>query len=84
VIIKSLLGKWIKTLPGIFIISNLPIIIALILLASTPVYILQNETEIANQNAGYAFYFLIVGVLWKVIQYVIKIYPRKDNIPTKR
>ena len=78
---NTLLGKWIKSLPANFIISNLPIIIALILLASTPVYILQSENEIANQNAGYAFYFLIVGILWKVIQYILKNYSHKDNKP---
>ena len=60
-----------------FALSNLPIIIALILLASAPIFLLQNENEIANINAGYAFYFLIVGILWKIIQSVIKRYSHK-------
>ena len=70
--------KRIKLLPGNFIISNLPVIIALLLLASSPIYILQNEIEIANQNAGYAFYFLIAGILWKIIKHLMyKLSPKK-------
>jgi hypothetical protein len=61
----------------------MPIIIALVLLASTPFLLLQNENEIANQIAGYAYYFLIAGILWKVIQLLTNRHPRKDNIPTK-
>jgi hypothetical protein len=64
-------------------LSDLPIIIALVLLVSTPFLLLQNENEIANQIAGYAYYFLIAGILWKIIQYLINRYPHKDNIPTK-
>jgi hypothetical protein len=51
-------------------LSNLPVIIALIMLGSTPLLILLNEQEIANQTAASAYYLLIVGVIWKVIQYL--------------
>jgi hypothetical protein len=73
-----------KQLFSNFIFSNLPVIIALILLTSAPFLILQNEEEIANQNAGYAFYFLIVGILWKIIQYLMNKHPHKDNISIKK
>jgi Ca2+/Na+ antiporter len=75
---------FIKLLRSNFVLSNLPIIIALILLASAPIFLLQNENEIANLNAGYAFYLLIVGILWKIIQYMMDKHPRKNNITSKK
>ena len=51
-------------------LSNLPVIIALIMLGSTPLLILLNEQEIANQAAASAYYLLIVGVIWKVLLYL--------------
>lgn len=51
-------------------LSNLPVIIALIMLGSTPLLILLNEQEIANQTASSAYYLLIVGIIWKILQYV--------------
>ena len=53
-----------------FALSNLPIIIAIILLVSTPFLILQKEEQIANQIASYAYYLLIAGVIWKLVQYL--------------
>jgi hypothetical protein len=73
----------IRLLCSNFVSSNLPVIIALVMLASTPFFILQKVNEIANQIAGYAFYFLIAGILWKAIQYLINRYPSKDNVPSK-
>ena len=52
-------------------LSSIPVIIALIMLGSAPLFLLQDELAIANQFAGYAYYFLIIGVLWKIIQYLI-------------
>ena len=51
------------------ILSNLPVNIPLIKLACVPFFLLQNQEGIANQNAKYAFYLLINGVLRKIIQY---------------
>jgi hypothetical protein len=62
--------KFMKFLPGNFILSNLPIIIALIILTSAPFLLLLHEEDTANQNASYAYYLLIVGVIWKLIQYL--------------
>ena len=67
-----------------WILSNLPVIIALIMICCAPFLLLQNEQEIANQIAGYAYYLLVVGILWKIIQFVLKLYPHKDNISTKQ
>ena len=39
------------------------------MLSTAPILILQYEFYIANQVAALAFYFLIIGVIWKVIQY---------------
>jgi len=55
-----------------YIIWNLPVIIALIMLCWACLYILQNELETANQVAGYAYYLLIIGLVWKTIQFFIK------------
>ena len=60
-------------------LPNLPVIVALILLSSTPLFLLINEPDTANQNAKYAFYFLIAGVIWKNIQ-LLTIKQHKDNI----
>jgi hypothetical protein len=57
----------IRLLRSNFVLSNLPVIIALNLLASAPFFLLQNQEDIANQNANYPFYLLIIGVLWKII-----------------
>jgi hypothetical protein len=40
------------------------------MLGSTPLLILLNEQEIANQTASSAYYLLIVGIIWKILQYV--------------
>jgi Ca2+/Na+ antiporter len=74
--------EWIKLLGNNFVLLNLPIIIALILLASVPFFILQEQIEIANQIASYAYYLLIVGVIWKFIQYLSD--KRKTVNNTKR
>lgn len=72
----------VKLLTGSFIMPNFPTIIALILLASTPVFLLHNNYEIANKSAGYAFYLLIASIIWKGIQYSIKLFIPKDKIPS--
>jgi len=77
---NSLMQKWFNN----FDLSNLPILIAIALLAFAPVPILQDKQDIANQIAGYAYYFLIVGILWKIIQYFMKRPRYKDEIPKKR
>jgi len=53
------------------------------MLGTTPFLLLQDEQEIANQIAGYAFYFLIFGIFWKLIQYFMKS-RHEDEIPKKR
>jgi hypothetical protein len=55
---------------GYHFFYNLPIIIALIMLGISPLMIILNENENANQIAGYAFYLIIVGVVCKIIQYL--------------
>jgi hypothetical protein len=62
--------KFMKFLLSNFILSNLPIIIAPIILTSAPFLLLLHEEDIANQNASYAYYLLIVGVIWKLIQFL--------------
>jgi len=69
---------------GSYIIPNLPVIIALIVLSSAPLFLLLNEQDAANQNAEYAFYFLIAGVIWKIIQYLTINHRHNDNISTKK
>jgi cytosine/uracil/thiamine/allantoin permease len=64
--------KFIKALVRNIALSDLPIIVALILLASSPFLILQNENELANQLASYSFYLLIAGIIWKSIEYLIR------------
>ena len=75
--------KFIKLLSN-FVLSNLPIIIALFMLTSAPFLLLLHEEDIANQNASYAFYFLIAGVLWKIIQYFMDKHRHPDNNSTKK
>lgn len=55
---------------GYHFFYNLPIIIALVMLGITPLMIILNENENANQIAEYAFYLIIVGVVCKIIQYL--------------
>jgi hypothetical protein len=74
----------IRLLRSNFVLSNLPVIIALILLASAPFFLLHNQQDIANQNAGYVFYLLIVGILWKIIQHLMNNHFEKKNISAKK
>jgi hypothetical protein len=55
---------------GYHFFYNLPIIIAMVMLGISPLMIILNENENANQIAGYAFYLIIVGVVFKIIQYL--------------
>ena len=71
---------WINSFCKCFIIPNFPIIVALVLLASAPIFLLSNNYDVANQNAGYAFYLLIAGIIWKVIQHSLKMFVSRDNI----
>jgi hypothetical protein len=73
-----------KKLFSNFVFSNLPVIIALVMLASTPFFLLQNEQEIANQIAGYAYYLLIVAILWKIIQHFMNNHFEKKNKSEKK
>jgi uncharacterized membrane protein len=80
----EILNRYIQNLLSNFVFSNLPIIIALILLTSAPFLILQNEQDIANQIVGYAFYFLVAGILWKIIQHFMNNRFEKKNISPKK
>jgi hypothetical protein len=78
-----------KTIIGLlrssnFVLSNLPVIIALILLSRAPFFLLQNQEGIGNQIAKYAFYLLIIGVLWKIIQHLMNNHFEKKNISAKK
>lgn len=48
---------------GKTILSNFPIMIALIIIGSVPIFILQDGFYIANQIATFALYWFIVGVI---------------------
>lgn len=72
---------WIKSFSKSFILPNLPIIVALFILSTSPIFLLHNNYDVPNQNAGYAFYLLIAGIIWKIIRYTYKIFPSKDKIP---
>jgi hypothetical protein len=65
---------------------NLPAIIALLMLTSAPFFLLQNEKVIANQtqNTDYGFYFLVVSILWSIIQYFMNKQIKKNNISPKK
>lgn len=76
--------KFFKLMLSNFLLSNLPVIIALVMLGSTPFFLLQNEQDIANQIAGYACYLLIVAILWKIIQHFISNHLEKKNISAKK
>jgi len=60
-----------STLFHLSFVPNIPIIFALIILASAPFFILQNDEGFANTFAGYALYLLIVGVLGKIMIFLI-------------
>lgn len=64
-------------------ISSLPIIIAIILLASTPILMLQIDQEVANKIAGYSFYLLAGGILLRIIQRIVEKQFRTDSLPAK-
>jgi len=49
--------------------SRFPIIAAIILLVSAAVY-LQSDEKFANKLAIYAYYFLVIGVVLQLIEYV--------------
>ena len=74
----------IRLLRSNFVLSNLPVIIALILLASALYFLFHNQQDIANQNAGYAFYLLIVGIFWKIIQHLMNNHFEEKNISEKK
>jgi cytosine/uracil/thiamine/allantoin permease len=73
-----------KKLFSNFVFSNLPIIIALIILAYVPFLILQDENEIANQITSYSFYLLIMGVIWKSIEYIMGQHPPENSTSTEK
>ena len=52
--------------------SNLAIVLALILLAYAAVLLYQRAELDANQIARYAYYSLIIGIIWKIIKYMVK------------
>ena len=53
-------------------ISDTVVVLALILLAYAAFLVYQKQDLDANEIAKYAYYVLVIGVSWKVIQYVIK------------
>ena len=53
-------------------ISDTVVVLALILLAYAVFLVYQKQDLDANEIAKYAYYVLVIGVSWKVIQYVIK------------
>jgi hypothetical protein len=60
-------------------LPNIPIIIALIILAFAPFFILNNEEGISNTTAGYALYLIIIGVLGKIILFLTIKQPAENN-----
>jgi len=74
----------IRLLLSNFVLSNLPVIIALVMLASTSFFLLQKEQEIANQIAGYAYYLLILAIFWKIIQHFMNNHFEQKNVPEKK
>lgn len=50
--------------------SRYPIIAAIFLLFFTAIQLVQKNEELANQMAIYAYYFLVVGVLLQLIEYI--------------
>jgi hypothetical protein len=73
-----------KKLFSNFVFSDLPIIIALIIIAYVPFLILQHENEIANQITSYSFYLLIMGVIWKSIEYIMDQHPPENSTSTEK
>ena len=57
-------------------ISDIPIISALALLACAPLLLVQNQGMVANEIAKYAYYLLVIGIVWKVVLYLLT---RKNN-----
>lgn len=54
-----------------FILSNFPTIIALVLLALASSYSILYRSDVANRVSEYAFYVLVIAVIYKVTQVVI-------------
>jgi hypothetical protein len=65
-------------------LSDLPIIIALIMLAFVPFLILQDKNETANQITSYSFYLLITGVVWKNIEYLMGQHQPENSTSTEK
>ena len=65
-------------------LSDLPILIALIMLAFTPFLILQAKNETANQVTSYSFYLLVTGVIWKSIEYLMGQDQPENSTSTKK
>ena len=53
------------------------------MLGIAPVFILQ-DPYIANQIAGFAFYLLIAGVIWKTIQYLLDKHRYENERPDNK
>ena len=76
--------KFIKLLRSNFVLLNLPVIIALFMLGTCPFLLLLDQEGIANQNAGFASYFLIAGVMWKIILYLMHKNLQENGNSTKK
>jgi hypothetical protein len=50
--------------------TNLPIVIALLVLGSAPFLISLNEQETANQSSALALYLLVLGILAKITHHL--------------
>ena len=62
---------------------NLPVIIPLIILMFAPYFILIKQQDVANQNASYAFYLLVIAVIYKIIQNLVTKNVSKSNLGSK-
>jgi len=52
------------------------------MICCAPFFLLQDELKIANQIVGYAYYLLVVGILWKLIQYLMNRSPQTAELKT--
>jgi hypothetical protein len=69
---------------GKTILSNFPIMIALIIIGSVPIFILQDGFYIANQIATFALYCLIVGIIWRIVHYLLRTHQYKNELHDNR
>lgn len=54
-----------------FVLRNFPTIIALVLLTLASTYSILYRTDIANRFSEYAFYVIVIALIYKIVQVVI-------------